>query len=135
MNVRPSSNTQSIGTHSARARGLAHVDPADVSLQTALEALVDPVRRSLLQQLAGQPDWSKACGTFDVPVSAATRSHHFTVLREAGLVEQRDVGRRRLNRLRRDEFEAAFPGLLDAVLSDPVSRRLNGASRATRRSA
>jgi hypothetical protein len=38
------------------------VDPQDVSLQTALEALVDPVRRSILRQLDGIPDWSRACG-------------------------------------------------------------------------
>ncbi|MFC0639517.1 hypothetical protein [Streptomyces griseoluteus] len=42
--------------------------------------------------------------------------HHFTVPRAAGLVEQRDEGARRVNRLRRAEFEARFPGLLDLVL-------------------
>ncbi|MFI0983759.1 hypothetical protein [Streptomyces exfoliatus] len=34
----------------------------------------------------------------------------------AGLVEQRDQGPKRVNRLRRDEFEARFPGLLDLLL-------------------
>ena len=42
--------------------------------------------------------------------------HHFTVLRAAGLVEQRDEGPRRVNRLRRTEFDARFPGLLELVL-------------------
>jgi hypothetical protein len=38
------------------------------------------------------------------------------VLRAAGLIEQRDEGPRRLNRLRLAEFNDAFPGLLDAIL-------------------
>ena len=69
------------------------------------------------RELAAVPEWTKACGTFDLPVAKATRSHHFAVLRAAGLIEQRDEGSRRLNRLRRPEFDAAFPGLLDLVLS------------------
>ncbi|MGV9771848.1 ArsR/SmtB family transcription factor [Streptosporangium sp. NPDC003464] len=104
---------------SARARSLTHVHPADVSLQAALDAVADPVRRAILRELAGEPDWARACGTFDLPVSKATRSHHFTVLRQAGLLEQRDAGPRRVNRLRRPEFDEAFPGLLELVLREP----------------
>lgn len=96
-----------------------HVHPRDVSLQTALEALSDPVRRMILKDLDAHPEWTRACGTFDLPVGKTTRSHHFAVLRAAGLLEQRDEGVRRLNRLRRPEFEAAFPSLLDAVLGKP----------------
>ncbi|MBX6752508.1 MAG: helix-turn-helix transcriptional regulator [Micromonosporaceae bacterium] len=105
-----------MAAESARARTLTHADPARVSLQTALEALADPVRRSILRDLAAHDDWTRACGTFDLPVTKATASHHFAVLRSAGLIEQRDEGARRLNRLRRAEFDAAFPGLLAAVL-------------------
>jgi DNA-binding transcriptional ArsR family regulator len=77
-----------------------------VSRQKALDAVADPIRRMIVRELAGQPDWTRACGTFDLPVSKATRSHHFAMLREAGLIEQRDEGPRRLNRLRRPEFDA-----------------------------
>ncbi|SEC38172.1 DNA-binding transcriptional regulator, ArsR family [Amycolatopsis tolypomycina] len=112
MSVRESSNT-------ARARGLTHAAPAAVSLQDALAAVADPVRRGILRELAAVPEWSKACGTFDLPVAKATLSHHFGVLRAAGLIEQRDEGPRRLNRLRRPEFDSVFPGLLDLVLSHP----------------
>ena len=101
---------------SARARALSHVDPVDVPLQAALEAVADPVRRAILRDLADHPEWTRTCGTFDLPVSKATRSHHFAVLRAAGVMEQRDEGSRRLNRLRRSEFNDAFPGLLDAIL-------------------
>jgi DNA-binding transcriptional ArsR family regulator len=104
-----------------RRRNLVHVDPADVELQDALDALTDPVRRSILRELAGEPDFTRACGTFDLPVSKATASHHFAVLRAAGLLEQLDKGARRLNRLRRSEFDARFPGLLALVLAEGPS--------------
>ncbi|NUP36409.1 MAG: helix-turn-helix transcriptional regulator [Streptomyces sp.] len=95
-----------------------HTHPDDVSVPTALAALADPVRISLVRELAGSAEWSRSCGSFDVPVGKAALSHHFVVLRGAGLVEQRDEGPRRVNRLRRAEFEARFPGLLDLVLRD-----------------
>jgi len=101
----------------ARSRTLTHTDPADVPLQTALEALADPVRRMILLDLSSHGDWERACGTFDLPVGKATRSHHFAVLRAAGLIEQRDVGPRRLNRIRTAEFNTAFPGLLHTILA------------------
>jgi DNA-binding transcriptional ArsR family regulator len=100
-------------------RDLRHVHPRDVTLQEALDALSDPVRRSIVQTLATEPDFARACGTFDLPVSKATASHHFAVLRATGLIEQVDVGPRRLNRLRRTEFDARFPGLLAVILAEP----------------
>jgi DNA-binding transcriptional ArsR family regulator len=106
-----------------RARGLRHAHPDDVDLQTALDAIADPVRRMILRQLAASPDWTRPCGTFDLPVTKATGSHHFAALRMAGLIEQRDAGRRRLNRLRREEFDRRFPGLLALVLGEDGPRR------------
>lgn len=116
MSVRYTSNTAAARGSTARARSLTHAHPDHVSLQTALDALAEPVRRLILRELAGPPNWTRACGTFDLPVGKATRSHHFAVLREAGLIEQRDQGPRRLNRLRRAEFDRAFPGLLELIL-------------------
>lgn len=94
----------------------AHTHPDDVTLLTALSALADPVRLQLIRSLAGHPDWTLSCSNFDVAVGRAAKSHHFAVLRDAGLVEQRDQGSRRLNRLRREEFDARFPGLLELTL-------------------
>jgi hypothetical protein len=39
------------------------------------------------------------------------------VLREAGVIEQRREGTARMSRLRRDDLDTRFPGLLDAVLT------------------
>ncbi|MGW0882113.1 ArsR/SmtB family transcription factor [Streptomyces sp. NPDC002671] len=95
-----------------------HTHPDDVPVLTALAALADPVRVTLVRELASSADWSRSCGSFDVPVGKAALSHHFSVLRGAGLVEQRDEGPKRVNRLRRVEFDARFPGLLDLVLRE-----------------
>jgi DNA-binding transcriptional ArsR family regulator len=43
-------------------------------------------------------------------------SHHFKVLREAGLTYTRTDGTKRLMSMRHDELEARFPGLLNSVL-------------------
>ncbi|MDP9825396.1 ArsR/SmtB family transcription factor [Kineosporia succinea] len=96
-----------------------HTHPRDVTIETALTALADPVRLSIVRCVARAGDWELPCGSLDVGVGKATLSHHFTVLREAGLVEQRDEGARRTIRLRRAEFDERFPGLLDLVLPVP----------------
>ncbi|MFI9721911.1 ArsR/SmtB family transcription factor [Streptomyces sp. NPDC052396] len=93
-----------------------HTHPRQVPIRTALTALADPVRLLIVRELAGSADWTRSCGSLRVPVGKAALSHHFSVLRTAGLVEQRDEGAKRLNRLRRAEFEERFPGLLDLVL-------------------
>ncbi|MFE1921163.1 ArsR/SmtB family transcription factor [Streptomyces asoensis] len=103
------------GSHRAAP---VHTDPGDVSVLTALSAVSDPIRMQLIRELAGSPDWTRSCGSFDVPVGKAAKSHHFSVLRAAGLLEQRDEGPKRVNRLRREEFDARFPGLLELVLRD-----------------
>lgn len=95
-----------------------HTHPDDVPVLTALAALADPVRVALVRELAGSPVWTRSCGSFDVPVGKAALSHHFSVLRGAGLVEQRDEGAKRVNRLRREEFDIRFPGLLALVLRE-----------------
>lgn len=105
----------STGSHRAAPE---HTHPDDVPVQLALAALADPVRLTLVRELAGSADWTRTCGSFDVPVGKAALSHHFAVLRGAGIVEQRDEGPRRVNRLRREEFEGRFPGLLGLVLRE-----------------
>ena len=44
-------------------------------------------------------------------------SHHFRVLREAGITHTRIDGTTRHVTLRREDLDARFPGLLDAVLA------------------
>ncbi|MGN5376631.1 hypothetical protein ACQ4WX_00725 [Streptomyces lasalocidi] len=60
---------------SRRARSLTRTHPAEVSLQDALNAVADPVRRTIIREPADASDGSRACGTFDLPVSRTARSH------------------------------------------------------------
>ncbi|MFI6597444.1 ArsR/SmtB family transcription factor [Nonomuraea sp. NPDC050536] len=100
----------------------AHPEVSRFDLQQVLEAVVDPVRRSIVVQLeaAGR---DVACGGFDIPVSKSTATHHFKVLREAGLIRQYYVGTSRMNALRREDMNQAFPGLLDALTTPEATRR------------
>jgi DNA-binding transcriptional ArsR family regulator len=87
----------------------------EMSLAAVMAALSDPARLEIVRVLAAQGE--RTCGTFDLGLSKATRSHHFKVLREAGLTHTRAEGTHRHISLRRDEVDARFPGLLDAVLA------------------
>ncbi|MEU0493130.1 helix-turn-helix transcriptional regulator [Nocardiopsis sp. NPDC006139] len=93
-----------------------HPDVAALTLQRLLEALVDPVRRSIVEQLY-DASADVACGGFDLPVGKSTATHHFRVLREAGLIRQYYEGTSRMNTLRRREIDTAFPGLLESVVA------------------
>ena len=86
----------------------------ELELADVLHALSDPVRLRIVEELAARGE--QACGVLPLPVSASTRSHHFKILREAGVTVTRVVGTTRLVSLRRADLERRFPGLLDAVL-------------------
>lgn len=96
---------------------LVHPDLKDVSLAAALHALADPVRLEIIARLVECPclNASTACAQ-NIPKS--TISNHLNVLRAAGLIETSADGRERINRLRRADFDARFPGLLDSVLAN-----------------
>jgi DNA-binding transcriptional ArsR family regulator len=79
-----------------------------------LHALADPTRMTIVATLLSAPE--RACGTFPVEVAASTLSHHFRVLREAGLIHQRDDGNRRWTSLRAADLEERFPGLVDTIV-------------------
>lgn len=93
----------------------------EIQLTNVLAALGDPVRLAIVRELAGGAALS--CGAFGhLGVAPSTLSHHFRVLREAGLVETSAEGQRRLNRLRREALDGRFPGLLAAVLEPEPGR-------------
>jgi len=98
------------------AMDLHHPARDEMQLGDVLHALSDPVRLQIVQVL-DQVEGEVACGRFPLPVSKSTASHHFKVLREAGVLRGRDEGTRRFHALRRDDLDTRFPGLLDTVLN------------------
>jgi DNA-binding transcriptional ArsR family regulator len=95
---------------------IAHPATEQIELAAVLHALSDPVRLKIVGALDSLDEGECAMGAIDVPVTKSTCTHHFKVLREAGVIRQRSQGTARLNTLRRDDLEARFPGLLDTVL-------------------
>lgn len=97
-------------------RALTHPAVEELSLPVVLHALADPQRLRIVQALARSCELSCADSCASFKISRATLSRHFDVLRSAGLVHTRKDGASYRNRLRRDELEQRFPGLLEAVL-------------------
>ncbi|MFI5933083.1 ArsR/SmtB family transcription factor [Actinoplanes sp. NPDC051494] len=97
-------------------RTLPHPTPGEFRIDTVLTALADPIRRRIVRQLAdGHGD--QACIAFELPVTKSTSTHHFRVLREAGIIEQHYQGTRILSRLRDEDLDTRFPGLLGSVMT------------------
>jgi DNA-binding transcriptional ArsR family regulator len=92
----------------------------EIDLASVMHALADPSRLRTVSALA---ETSELCCSDlgALPGSAglakSTRSHHLRVLREAGVIRTRYDGQRKLVSLRREDLDARFPGLLDAVLA------------------
>jgi DNA-binding transcriptional ArsR family regulator len=102
-------------------RTLQHPPSGELRLEAVLHALSDPVRLRIVAALADEGD-ERACGALGCHLAKSTMTHHFKVLRESGVIAQRDEGTARLNRLRRADLDARFPGLLDAVLAGAAAR-------------
>lgn len=90
--------------------------PTHLDITSVLRALADPLRLELVRQL-NQSGAPIACGRFETTVAKNTLSHHFRILREAGVIATHRDGGLSLNVLRTDALDAAFPGLLQAILA------------------
>ena len=95
-------------------RPYKHPDPAQFTLERVFHALSDPARLEIVRYLARVDE--ATCGELEFGRPKSSMSHHFRILREAGLVHTRAAGTTHLNALRRVEFDLRFPGLLVTVL-------------------
>jgi DNA-binding transcriptional ArsR family regulator len=93
-----------------------HPAKDELELVAVLHALSDPHRLQVVRALAAG-DTPLRCGAFGLAVTKSTATHHFRVLREAGVITQAEDGTARLNALRRADLDDRFPGLLDAILA------------------
>lgn len=111
---RPVGNTATVEENGAE--GLPHPRAEDLDLSRIMQALSDPGRLRLVAVLADGGEHPCHGEEYDVAVHKSTLSHHFRVLREAGVTGTRVAGRNRFVRLRREAVDVRFPGLLDAVI-------------------
>ena len=95
-------------------RTLHHPRADELDLSDVLHALSDPVRLEIVRSLAEEPEQS--CSALTTSVSKSTLSHHFKVLREAGITHTRANGTQRFVSIRKEDLDDRFPGLLDSVL-------------------
>ncbi len=89
----------------------------DVPLHAVMHALSDPCRLAIVQQLLAAKGRALACNEVRLKVTKATRSHHFEVLRNAGIIATRADGTKCQTSIRRVELNRRFPGLLKLVLA------------------
>jgi DNA-binding transcriptional ArsR family regulator len=96
-----------------------HPAREQIKLPMVLDCLSDPIRLAIVYQLARQERGSNElrCGDFYALSGKSNLAYHFAKLRECGVMQTRVAGTNRFMRLRREDLDARFPGLLDAVLS------------------
>ena len=98
--------------------GFVHPAAADITLAGVLGALSDPMRLKILKKLLASRGGCLSCSGAApcVEMAKSTLSHHFRVLRDAGLIRTTKQGVENLNSVRWDEMDARFPGLLKAIM-------------------
>jgi DNA-binding transcriptional ArsR family regulator len=87
----------------------------DVELPAVMQAMADPCRLAIVRQLLQSKGRALACNEVELEVAKATRSHHFEVLRAAGIIFTQMDGTKCMTSVRRAELNKRFPGLLKLV--------------------
>lgn len=87
----------------------------DVELHVVMQAMSDPCRLAIVRQLLQSKGRALACNEVELDVAKATRSHHFEVLRAAGIIFTQMDGTKCMTSVRRAELDKRFPGLLKLV--------------------
>lgn len=94
---------------------MKHPDMAQVELIDIMYALSDPARLEIVARLASEKR-AMTCGELDLDRPKSSMSHHFKILRAAGLVRTIIEGTEHMNSLRLTEIEKRFPGVLRSIL-------------------
>lgn len=88
----------------------------DLKLEAVMAALADPLRLTIVRRLMLESeDYDHTCGWFGFDRPKSSLTHHFRALRDAGLIRQRQYGLERRSRLRTEDLNTRFPGLLDLI--------------------
>jgi DNA-binding transcriptional ArsR family regulator len=89
-----------------------------IRIDGVLSALGSPLRLGVVQVLdaGGDHNCTSVLNVLGV-TSKSNMTHHWRVLRESGVIWQQPSGRENLLTLRREDLDARYPGLLDAILA------------------
>lgn len=88
----------------------------ELRLEAVLAALTDPLRLTIVRKLMLESrSYDHPCGWFEFDRPKSSLTHHFKALREAGLIRQRQYGLERRSRVRDEDLNQRFPGLLNLV--------------------
>jgi len=104
-------------------RQIKHPTIEQVELTDIMYALADPTRMEIVALLANAGK-KMTCGELQLDRPKSSMSHHFKILRSAGLVETIIDGTEHLNSLRLDEIEQKYPGVLKAVLNASANAKI-----------
>jgi DNA-binding transcriptional ArsR family regulator len=101
---------------SSALREIRHPATSDLDLATILRTVGDPLRLAIVRLLAD--DSERTCGqiTESMRLPTSTCSYHLRLLREAGVTRSRPAGTERYIKLRREDLERRFPGLVDVLI-------------------
>ncbi|WP_394770417.1 ArsR/SmtB family transcription factor [Lacisediminihabitans sp.] len=102
---------------------LDHPSVDEIDLVEVLKALSDPARLRLLAVMADGDYHPCRAEIYDLDLHKSTLSHHFKVMREAGVTLTRVTGRNRETRLRKEDLDARFPGLVDSLIAGVARER------------
>jgi DNA-binding transcriptional ArsR family regulator len=90
-------------------------DMSGIEMVDVLRAVADPIRLRIVQTLADGRPHGKCGEHWNFGVHKSTMTHHFRILRQAGLTRTTVTGRTHTIELRRAELDARFPGLVGAL--------------------
>lgn len=105
-----------------------HPETGSIDPIQLLRAAADPIRLRVINILCDGDELPCSALADRIGVPLPTMSHHLKLLREAGITRNRKAGTTRWTSLRRDDLDAAFPGLtvqlaaLAARGADPATR-------------
>ncbi|WP_181009490.1 helix-turn-helix transcriptional regulator [Streptomyces sp. SM11] len=99
----------------AAVRVYRHPETSEIAMPRVLFALSEPLRLGMVRTLVERGEVDSIELGPDLPRSTLT--HHTSLLRESGIVFVRAEGRKCMIRLRADDLEARFPGLIQTVLN------------------
>jgi DNA-binding transcriptional ArsR family regulator len=111
-----------------------HPDRDQIRIDGVLSALGSPVRLAVIRILNSGGDHNCTTVLTELGLSSkSTMTHHWRVLRESGVIWQRQSGRENLLTLRREDLEARYPGLLDTILAGTECDESTEAARPSQR--